>query len=184
MFFPSCFTTHNQVAAMAIVKVNCDQECWLCMDNIPGEKTKSLCKCPGRYAHKTCMAKWQLQCLGKSEEKYCRFCNVVLPNWRESYPIDKYNMFTPDITIKLIIHDKELVVKLKPNLSNYAEKFVDAIREQLGVNMTNVTTNIQLSTVVDGIEIKSSDKESLNAILYLAAYNAQHRCFNRLTAQS
>jgi len=146
------------------------------MDKILGEKTKSLCKCPGRHAHKSCLAKWQLQCLGKSEEKYCRFCDAALPDWRESYPIDKYNMFTPDIIIRVVIHEKELVVKIKPYLSsNYAEKFIDAIREQVGVNVANTNTNIQLSAIVDGIEVTSSNKETLNSILYLAAYNAQHR---------
>jgi hypothetical protein len=184
--FPPCFTTYNQVAA-TIVRSSQEMECWLCMDNIRGEKTSIMCKCPDRYCHKTCMAKWQLQCLGKPEEKYCRFCYTMLPDWRECYPIvRRHKYFTPDLIIKIVVQDSHVVLRLKSDASNYIEKFTEALKSQLGVDIASDHTIIQLSTLVDGIEVVSTNKDTLNSILYLAAYNAQHR-FNysyQVTVQS
>lgn len=58
--------------------------CWICLVEGPGEDGAPLvqpCKCP-RACHQTCMARWQLTCAGKDEERRCRFCGARLPDWR------------------------------------------------------------------------------------------------------
>ena len=40
------------------------------------------CACP-RSVHPRCLARWQLRCAGRKEERCCRFCNAqLLPWWR------------------------------------------------------------------------------------------------------
>ena len=45
--------------------------CWICLSE-EGELS-SPCRCP-RKVHMECLARWQLQQAGRSEEQTCRFC--------------------------------------------------------------------------------------------------------------
>ncbi|MEW5314811.1 MAG: hypothetical protein WDW38_006280 [Sanguina aurantia] len=54
--------------------------CWICLEG-SGELVRP-CRCP-RKAHRPCLARWQLHCAGKLEEKKCRFCKESLPDWRQ-----------------------------------------------------------------------------------------------------
>ncbi|MEW5297449.1 MAG: hypothetical protein WDW36_000657 [Sanguina aurantia] len=54
--------------------------CWICLEG-SGELVRP-CRCP-RRAHRPCLARWQLHCAGKLEEKKCRFCKESLPDWRQ-----------------------------------------------------------------------------------------------------
>lgn len=58
--------------------------CWIChdghCDTMPLERT---CRCPWMKVHRQCLARWQLQQAGKSEERKCRFCKDMLPDWRD-----------------------------------------------------------------------------------------------------
>ncbi|WPT15037.1 hypothetical protein PSENEW3_00002978 [Picochlorum sp. SENEW3] len=58
--------------------------CWICHDGhcvtMPLERT---CRCPWMKVHRQCLARWQLQQAGKSEERRCRFCKDTLPDWRD-----------------------------------------------------------------------------------------------------
>jgi len=61
--------------------------CWICHDDdedgqCPLEK---ICSCPWLRVHRQCLARWQLQQAGKVEEKECRFCGEILPDWREAH---------------------------------------------------------------------------------------------------
>ncbi|KAL0041747.1 hypothetical protein WJX79_003202 [Trebouxia sp. C0005] len=59
----------------------------LLMSRRPGDQAQTLvqpCRCP-RPVHQTCLARWQLQSVGRSEETACRFCYEELPDWRTAY---------------------------------------------------------------------------------------------------
>ncbi len=57
--------------------------CWICLSG-EGELAHP-CNCPeDRVVHKKCLARWQLQSAGRSEEKSCRFCKAELPAWKDS----------------------------------------------------------------------------------------------------
>lgn len=57
--------------------------CWICLEDEASEQPLfAPCKCP-RKVHPRCLARWQLQQAGKPEEKYCRFCNSTLMDWKE-----------------------------------------------------------------------------------------------------
>ncbi|KAL6763364.1 hypothetical protein V8C86DRAFT_350291 [Haematococcus lacustris] len=57
--------------------------CWVCLGDGTQEELKLPCKCP-RPVHTSCLARWQLQSAGRSEEQACRFCHSTLPDWRPS----------------------------------------------------------------------------------------------------
>eukprot|EP00239_Pterosperma_sp_CCMP1384_P009059 CAMPEP_0197859630 /NCGR_PEP_ID=MMETSP1438-20131217/34359_1 /TAXON_ID=1461541 /ORGANISM="Pterosperma sp., Strain CCMP1384" /LENGTH=247 /DNA_ID=CAMNT_0043476193 /DNA_START=242 /DNA_END=985 /DNA_ORIENTATION=+ len=63
-----------------------DRICYICL----GGATKANplarpCPCP-RDVHPVCLARWQLRCAGKEQEKECRFCKNELPDWRSQLP--------------------------------------------------------------------------------------------------
>eukprot|EP00775_Hariotina_reticulata_P013231 gene13231-13362_t len=58
--------------------------CWICLEEASengSHKLMSPCKCP-RKVHPQCLARWQLQQAGRHEEKFCRFCNAELADWK------------------------------------------------------------------------------------------------------
>jgi len=58
--------------------------CWICLSS-DGEPLVRACNCPAdRIVHKKCLARWQLQSAGKSEEHSCRFCHAAYPSWKDS----------------------------------------------------------------------------------------------------
>lgn len=60
--------------------------CWICHDDDDGQcPLEKICSCPWLRVHRKCLARWQLQQAGKMEEKACRFCGEVLPDWREAH---------------------------------------------------------------------------------------------------
>lgn len=59
--------------------------CWICHDDNGQCPLEKICSCPWLRVHRRCLARWQLQQAGKVEEKECRFCGEVLPDWREAH---------------------------------------------------------------------------------------------------
>eukprot|EP00798_Chlamydomonas_sp_ICE-L_P001297 gene1297-32646_t len=59
-----------------------EDTCWICLES-SGELSQP-CSCP-RFCHQKCMARWQLQQAGRTEEKYCRFCAQELPDWKSTF---------------------------------------------------------------------------------------------------
>ncbi|GBF99335.1 hypothetical protein Rsub_11747 [Raphidocelis subcapitata] len=60
------------------------EQCWICLDDASEDGSRRLvspCKCP-RRVHPPCLARWQLQQAGRHEEKFCRFCNTTLADWK------------------------------------------------------------------------------------------------------
>ena len=68
------------------VRVADSDDCWICLSEEDKfskdgrrEKTEQICACP-RKVHPSCMRKWQKANMGKTEEKFCKFCNEALPS--------------------------------------------------------------------------------------------------------
>lgn len=62
-----------------------DDACWVCLDgHSPINPLIKPCMCPSRLVHQSCLARWQLQQAGKTEEVSCRFCSAQLPDWRDT----------------------------------------------------------------------------------------------------
>ncbi|KIY97492.1 hypothetical protein MNEG_10471 [Monoraphidium neglectum] len=60
------------------------EQCWICLDDAAEDGSRQMispCKCP-RKVHPQCLARWQLQQAGRHEEKFCRFCNNTLDDWK------------------------------------------------------------------------------------------------------
>mmetsp|Transcript_65251 Transcript_65251/g.143019 ORF Transcript_65251/g.143019 Transcript_65251/m.143019 type:complete len:289 (-) Transcript_65251:435-1301(-) len=75
-----------------------DQLCWICLDG--GGDLVNPCACPAdRVVHKTCLARWQLQSAGKSEEHCCRFCGKEYPSWKDSLTPQNLQPATPVVSV-------------------------------------------------------------------------------------
>lgn len=59
--------------------------CWICHEDGSRYSLEKICSCSWLRVHRNCLARWQLQQAGKIEEKKCRFCGEVLPDWREAH---------------------------------------------------------------------------------------------------
>jgi len=75
------------IDALCSVDGQIDEEiCWICHDGPkPGAKLESPCRCKSMKAHRACLARWQLQQAGKTEERKCRFCQEDLPDWKQTH---------------------------------------------------------------------------------------------------
>lgn len=45
--------------------------CWICLQGGSGEALEQPCGCP-RLSHRSCLSRWQLQSVGRTEEAACR----------------------------------------------------------------------------------------------------------------
>jgi hypothetical protein len=60
--------------------------CWICLrGDTAARPLTAPCGCASMRCHTACLARWQLQKTGTSEEFFCRFCASELPNWREAH---------------------------------------------------------------------------------------------------
>lgn len=71
--------------ASAIVEEEDAPVCWLCYGGEEAGALERPCACPGRVAHRACSSRWQLQQMGKKEERACRFCDEALPDWKTAH---------------------------------------------------------------------------------------------------
>lgn len=67
------------------MSTNTEDVCWLCLgEDSSSERLERPCACP-RFAHRACLARWQLQKTGHREERACRFCDQELPDWKTAH---------------------------------------------------------------------------------------------------
>ncbi|KAL4513831.1 hypothetical protein Ndes2437A_g08178 [Nannochloris sp. 'desiccata'] len=65
---------------------NVEDICWICHEgHSDGMPLAKPCRCKCMQAHRPCLARWQLQQAGRTEERFCRFCKTELPDWREAH---------------------------------------------------------------------------------------------------
>ncbi len=105
--------------------------CWICLEEETDTGDNNLfspCKCP-RKVHPQCLARWQLQQAGRHEEKFCRFCNTNLTDWKSH--------LTPEEL-------KPEVSKVQPIMVVYFEGQIHRIPVKQGDDgLTDFTTRIR-----------------------------------------
>lgn len=96
-FYPSVpYTSPASPSAPALKQKQTEQPqqiCWICLQEDEAVNLTTPCGCP-RWVHKECMAMWQKKNIGKSEEKKCRFCFKVLPDWKSVIDSDRVPTLT------------------------------------------------------------------------------------------
>lgn len=99
--------------------------CWICLDL--GGDLVYPCRCP-RMAHKSCLARWQLQSAGTRKETHCEFCDSVLPDWKHALTGTKTVERPPAPAIMNVNFDgKTYSFEVEPGPDGY-RKFTEAIR--------------------------------------------------------
>ncbi|KAL0037501.1 hypothetical protein WJX77_000365 [Trebouxia sp. C0004] len=109
-----------------------EPSCWVCL--APGDQAQPLvqpCGCP-RPVHQTCLARWQLQSVGRSEETACRFCYGELPDWRTAYNLPTA---TPVMTVSH--HSVQHLLEVKSGEAGKVE-FQQNIRRIFGLRPEDV----------------------------------------------
>jgi hypothetical protein len=88
-----------------------ENDCWICL----GKSADIIkpCKCP-RYVHPLCLARWQIENIGTSEEIQCRFCNDLFPSWKNIYTLQEEHTLSP-ISFKVICMGIEHKLNVVPN---------------------------------------------------------------------
>ncbi|GFR41464.1 hypothetical protein Agub_g2152 [Astrephomene gubernaculifera] len=100
--------------------------CWICLDENPQD---APCKC-SNPVHRTCLARWQLERLGRSEERECRFCKSLLPPWQEVLLPQRVRPAT-EATVNVHAPDGSLHrIPLRPGLAG-RRAFLRAVRQAL-----------------------------------------------------
>lgn len=102
--------------------------CWICLDgSATNEMLVAPCSCP-RVAHPSCLARWQLQSAGKSEELHCRFCNKHLPDWRHVMTPQNSKQVTPYMRVSY--GGKNYKLKVNPGPDGL-QQFENEVRKLL-----------------------------------------------------
>ncbi|KAL3138968.1 hypothetical protein ABBQ32_005777 [Trebouxia sp. C0010 RCD-2024] len=144
--------------------------CWVCL--APADPTQPLihaCQCP-RTVHKECLARWQLQSVGRSEETECRFCHRELPDWRAAY-----NLPTATPVMTVCHNNVQHLLHVKPGDAGKTA-FEDSIRRIFGLGPQDI---IQLEF---GCKAPGTDQDltlkgwqSYDAAVHCAAVSAGAR---------
>ncbi|GLI60308.1 hypothetical protein VaNZ11_002424 [Volvox africanus] len=155
-------------------RVSCEEDvCWVCLEgssDLSGAM-EHPCACP-RGVHAKCLARWQLQSAGREEERYCRFCKLELPDWRD--------ILTPKVPaappVMAIVYDGKVVrLQVKPGREGQLE-FQRHVRRAF-----NLGDDVELDCVFDcrapgtGEKIKLRGLESYSAAMHCAAVAAGER---------
>ncbi|GIL65689.1 hypothetical protein Vafri_19242 [Volvox africanus] len=155
-------------------RISCEEDvCWVCLEG-SSDLSGALehpCACP-RGVHAKCLARWQLQSAGREEERYCRFCKLELPDWRD--------ILTPKVPaappVMAIVYDGKVVrLQVKPGREGQLE-FQRQVRRAF-----NLGDDVELDCVFDcrapgtGEKIKLRGLESYSAAMHCAAVAAGER---------
>jgi hypothetical protein len=122
--------------------------CWICLDadaESLGSKPVAPCGCP-TVVHKKCLANWQLVQAGRDEEKKCRFCEQLLPDWRPVLTPAHLNPASPIVSIHY--GGRCYRLRVKPGTSGYMQ-----FRSQL----QNITGTAPMDTMQITFQCKSPD---------------------------
>lgn len=116
------------------ISADSDQDepcCWICLGS-EGPLT-TPCACP-RSVHPQCLARWQLQQAGRTEEHACRFCGQAYGDWREQLACADGLQLAPPV-MAINVHGR--ACKLRVGLGPEGKaKFQEEVRELLGYAST------------------------------------------------
>lgn len=147
--------------------------CWICFEaEKRGEPLVAPCSCP-RRVHRRCLARWQLQSAGRTEETRCRFCNNVLPDWRESITPPDVRPAVPVMSIHF--HNTTYWLEVRPGPEGLS-KFQSEVRRLLGLS-DNQDFDITFECKVPGTGSKMELRglSAFDAAVYCASITAAER---------
>ena len=149
-----------------------DDVCWICLslENDKHEELSKPCKCPS-LVHKSCLAKWQVNNIGKDAETTCRFCMEQLPDWKTVFVPPKINF----IRISLHINNAIVEIKIDPSKTpDLKSELVRILHDDFNVRCENALS-ITYYSKLDGNTIMNQGIENADAALHLAKINAAQR---------
>ncbi|GAX75824.1 hypothetical protein CEUSTIGMA_g3267.t1 [Chlamydomonas eustigma] len=153
---------------------HCDQPCWICFGS-DGD-TRMACKCP-RQVHPRCLARWQLQQAGKSEEKFCRFCFAELPDWKST--LTPSSPLPDDPIMVVTLGDEVHRISVKPGAAGMAE-FKTKIRRLFNISEDiDFDVTFRCKAPLEDGEIPS-DTIQLDG---MGSYEAAAHCASLMAAQ-
>ena len=141
-------------------------ECWICLQPVCDSDSFKCCM----VTHRTCLVKWQVRCIGKSDEFNCRLCQAALPDW---VPDIKEHM-SSYVNLSVHLRGKVHTVQINTQKLQPCTMFYDFVAMLPGglqcLNGQNLTIRIMLhgSSIVTTIDI--NDRCALNKLIWLSAY--------------
>ncbi|KAF8072342.1 hypothetical protein HT031_000001 [Scenedesmus sp. PABB004] len=130
------------------------------------------CGCP-RRCHASCLARWQLQQAGKSEERYCRFCNGEYPDWKRALTPEALQPTTPVMAVSVRGRVHKLRVKPGPEGK---EEFKRQVRALLGYDDTmDFDVIFECKTPHSGEKVQLHGFSAFDAATHCAAVSAARR---------
>lgn len=155
--------------------------CWVCL-NGAGENEKGddglvwPCRCP-RAAHRRCLARWQLQSAGRTEESTCRFCGDALPDWRPSLTPDEISELSREAVMAVVLNGVEHRIRVSSGTQG-RQKFEDEIRERFEIHTQDdleFTFECEDPTGSGGERVVLEGRDAFDAAFHCAAITASQR---------
>eukprot|EP00775_Hariotina_reticulata_P005703 gene5703-5942_t len=169
--------------------------CWICLGGpqsptckLSGQATSEqqgsrlvrVCACP-RPVHRECLARWQLQQAGRSEERYCRFCNKEYPDWKDALTPIELRPTTPIMAVSVRGRVHKLRVKPGPEGK---EDFKRQVRQLLGYDDSmEFDVIFECKTPHSGEKVQLHGFSAFDAATHCAAVSAAKRLRNKQSRQ-
>jgi hypothetical protein len=141
--------------------------CWICFS--PHGELSNLCKCPN-VVHKKCLARWQLECAGRQEERKCRFCSQEFPDWKPSLTPVNLTPVNPNISV----YYGNNVYTIKLDLSKGRDDFINKLIDITGIpNLMDVMDiSFECREPETNDELKLKGLSSFDAAMFCASISA------------
>lgn len=157
---------------------SCEPECcWICLaGHSLDNPLVQGCKCP-RLVHQTCLARWQIQSVGKAEERQCRFCHEALPDWSLSLLPEQARASAPVAVMAVVYNSQVYKVPVKPGPDGEAA-FKAAVKSLFGFAHDmdfDVTFEVKLPSV-PGCSLPATGNNSSLVLRGLNQFGAAATC--------
>ncbi|GIL46371.1 hypothetical protein Vafri_3361 [Volvox africanus] len=164
------------------------ETCWICLEGMEGidispgplhgNRLIKPCRCP-RVVHSVCLAKWQLSQSGRSEEKFCRFCKELLPEWQANLALPGMGAVEPVMSVHF--NGQTHMVKVKPGEEGRVA-FIQDVRRLLRLRENQeFSITFECKVPGHGMFLDLKGLSSYDAAVFCAAMTAVER--QRLAAQ-
>lgn len=146
--------------------------CWICLEGSSAGELLSPCKCPSRFVHRHCLARWQLHSAGRDEERSCRFCHQVLPDWKPALTPQDLQPASSVMSVKYRGVTHYITYTPGPD----STKHFMAELARLGIQMATPKNITFLCRAPDtGSELSLKGMEAFDAAAYCASISAARR---------
>lgn len=153
-----------------------ENACWICLSS--EGPLSHPCRCPeDRVVHKKCLARWQLQSAGKSEEHCCRFCQAPYPDWKATLTPANLNPAIPVVSVQYNGATYRLRVKPGPKGLATFQKQLQAITGLSALDCMQIT--FQCRAPDNSQELNFRGISAFDAAMHCASISAAERLATR-----